>query len=112
MHDSVLEDVKLNLGIIDESNVDFDRQIIQCINTSFFIIHQIGVGGNKPFVVKDSSTTWHEFSDKIDEMESLKTYVYMKTRLQFDPPQASSAMTALKEMIAELESRLNYYADY
>lgn len=112
MSDSVLEDVKLNLGILDESCVDFDAQIIQCINTAFFVINQIGVGGSKPFVIHGSEETWHDFSDRIDEMESLKTYIYMKARIQFDPPQASSAMTALKEMITELESRLNYYADY
>lgn len=109
---SILNDVKVDLGISDESCVDFDTQIIRCINTAFFVLNQIGVGPEKPYVVKNSTQDWTNFSAKIEEMEPVKTYVYMKTRLQFDPPQSSSAMTALKEMVTELESRLNYYADF
>lgn len=112
MEDSILTSVKIDLGISDESCEDFDSQIKHCINTAFFVLNQIGVGTEKPYVVKDKTQTWHDFASNIDEMEPVKTYVYMKTRLQFDPPQSSSAMQALKEMVAELESRLNYYADY
>ena len=45
------------------------------------------------------------------DLAGVKTYIYLKVRLVFDPPQSSAAMEAIKQNIAELEWRLNVTVD-
>ena len=75
------------------------------------ILNQIGVGPSKCFSIKDSSSTWDEFNQGDETLESVKTYMYMKVRTMFDPPQSSVVMEATNKVINELEFRLKVAAD-
>lgn len=108
--DSILTSVKKLLGITKDYTV-FDDDLIIHINSVFMILHQLGVGPDKPFSISDASATWNDFKEDKDNIEAVKTYVYMKVRLMFDPPQASSAMEAMNSLISEMEWRLNVAED-
>ena len=75
------------------------------------ILNQMGVGPDIPFTISDDTTTWHDFSDEISTMESVKSYVPLKVTIMFDPPTSSTTMDALKYIISEHEWRLNVLCD-
>lgn len=108
--DSILNSVKKMLGIQEEYEA-FDKDIIMHINSVFMILNQIGVGPSKCFSISDSSSSWDEFKQGDDTLESVKSYMYMKVRLIFDPPQSSVVMESINKVINELEVRLKVAAD-
>lgn len=106
---SILTSVKKSLGI-EEDFTDFDPDIIMHINTALNILTQIGVGPAEGFQIEDSGSSWSDFiSDK--RLNMVKTYIYSKVKLIFDPPQMTSVTEYLKEIVRELESRLSYAVD-
>lgn len=112
MSNSILTSVKKNLGLEDDYT-EFDPDIIMAINTSFDILGQLGLGPSEGFQIEDSSATWTDFlpNKKTKRFNMVKTYVYAKVRLIFDPPQLTSVTECLKETIRELESRISYEVD-
>ena len=44
-------------------------------------------------------------------LEALRTYVYMRVRLMFDPPSSSFVLTSFENQYKELEWRLNVMVD-
>lgn len=104
MDESILDSVKLGLGIAPDYPY-FDQQLILYINSTLATLVQTGVG-TAGFTISDNSAVWSDFlGDKMAALEYSKSYVIMKVRLLFDPPQSSGAMQALKELIAEYEWR-------
>lgn len=107
--DSILTSVKKVLGI-ESSYTHFDEDIIIHINSAFFILNQLGVGSEEPFTIEDESATWRDFvSGK--ELELVRSYVYLRVRLLFDPPTNSFAVDAIKKQIEEFEWRLEVGAE-
>lgn len=102
MNSSILTSIKKLLGI-DESYEVFDTDLIIHINTVLGILYQIGLG-DKAFVITSSDEEWSSFLED-DQIEMVKTYVYLKVRKLFDPPQ-SSVMQSMDRMIEELEWRI------
>lgn len=106
MDDSILNSTKKILGI-EADYTAFDLDILTHINSVFSTLHQLGVGPIEGFTVEDDSATWSAFLDGDPRMNSVKTYIYMKVRLLFDPPGTSFLVDALNNQIRELEWRLN-----
>lgn len=104
--DSILISIKKLLGITSECE-DFDTDIILHINTVFMILNQLGVGTEKCFRIQDKEQVWTDFISDEDNIESVKSYIYLKVRLLFDPPLSSSVIEAINQSIHELEWRLN-----
>ena len=107
---SILTSIKKLLGI-EEDYTYFDSDIIMNINSALFNLMQLGVGPASGFAIKDKEATWGEFLGARKDMESVKSYVYLKTRLAFDPPQTSFLIDAIKNQISELEWRLNVQSE-
>ena len=107
--DSILESTKDMLHI-PEDLVDWDHALINHINVALFSMDQLGVGPVGGFVV-DQNSTWTEYFAGQVPLVQVKTYVYSKVRLSFDPPTTSHLLEALKASIAELEWRLNVQVD-
>lgn len=107
---SILSDIKKAIPIPEDSD-DFDNEILPLINGAFFNLKQLGVGPLNTFYV-DTDSEWSDFDCKDDALGAVKTYVGLKVKLLFDPPQSGSAMNALTESIKELEVRLEWNADY
>ena len=108
--DNILESVKLMLGIQNEYT-PFDQQILMHINSVFTILHQLGVGPTNLFIA-NSMSLWSEFltGDSID-LEHVKSYVYLRVRLLFDPPTSSFVLDAIEKQIQEIGWRLNVFVD-
>lgn len=108
--DSILTSIKKLLGITEECE-DFDTDIIMHINSSFMVLTQLGIGPSDGFTIKDKTSVWSEFIPDGSNLESVKSYMYLKVKLLFDPPTSSAAMDASNRMISEFEWRLNVAAD-
>ena len=108
--DSILTSIKKLLGIPEEYE-QFDADITMHINSVFMILNQLGVGPKDGFSIKDKTTTCNEFVAESDNLEAVRSYVYMKVRLIFDPPLSSAVTDAINRNISELEWRLNVAVD-
>lgn len=106
MTDSILTSTKKILGI-EESYTAFDEDIILHINSVFSILNQLGIGPDDGYAIGDSSDTWDDFLGDDVRMNSVKTYVYLRVRLLFDPPTTSYLINSMNEQVKELEWRLN-----
>jgi len=107
---SILEDIKKLVGVSTE-DLSFDNDIIIHINSAFMILNQLGVGPITGFSISDSSKKWKDYIAEADNLEAVKTYIYLKVKIIFDPPLSSTVMEALKQTISELEWRLNVNAE-
>ena len=104
--DSILQSIKKLLGM-DASYEAFDADIIMHINTAFAVLKQLGVGPPNGFSITDDSAVWSDYTTDGSFNEAVKTYIYLKVKLIFDPPSSGAAVETIKEVIKELEFRLN-----
>lgn len=103
--DSILNSVKQSLGISEDVE-HFDSDLIMHINSVFAILTQMNVGPDFGYIVTGEFDTWTDFYGNRKDLEFIKTYVYMKVRVIFDPPTSSVIMDALNNRITELEWRI------
>lgn len=106
---SILYSIKKLLGIANDYS-PFDQDLIMHINSVFMILNQLGVGPKEGFKITGPDEEWSDYITNND-MESIKTYIHLKVKLVFDPPLNSTVMEAQKQMISELEWRLNVQND-
>jgi hypothetical protein len=111
MSDSILISTKKILGI-DADYTVFDVDIITHINTAFATLNQLGIGPYDGFVIFDDQETWDLFLDNDPRLNGVKSYVYLRVRLLFDPPTTSYLITSMDEQRKELEWRLNVVREY
>lgn len=132
MNDSILNSIKKMLGITEEYE-HFDQDIIAHINSAFMILTQLGVGPSSGFFITDKSATWSNFitndgttpksrsrlrelaitqaANSTTNVGMIQSYIYMKVKLLFDPPQNSFLVDSLNKSISEYEWRLNAMFD-
>lgn len=108
--ESILTSVKKMLGI-PEDYEHFDADIIMHINSVFMILTQLGVGPAEGFTIMDEDAIWSDFIQDKKTIESVKSYMYLKVRLLFDPPLSSAVLDSMNRLISELEWRLNVAVD-
>lgn len=102
---SVLTTIKKMLGIAADYK-SFDTDIIIHINTVLLTLNQIGVGPKTPVYIKSDMETWDAVLGDHKDLEAVKTYIYLKVRMLFDPP-SGGALDAMNRQANELEWRLN-----
>ena len=111
MEPSILHSVKKVLGIAEEYTV-FDQDILIHINTALSTLTQLGVGPPTGFTVDDAADEWDDFFDPTDhQYNAIKSYVYLRVRMLFDPPQTSYLIEAQQKQLEELEWRLNVHRE-
>ena len=108
--DSILTSIKKILGI-DEEYENFDPDIIMHINSVFMILRQLGVGPEEGFAIEGEDALWTDFMPSGAMLEGVKSYMYMKVRLLFDPPTTASMFDSMKRLTDEFEWRLNVAAE-
>lgn len=101
---SILEDIKKMLGVVDNN---FDTDIIIHINSTFMILNQLGIGPLDGFSISDSNKKWIDYIPDKTNLDGIKTYIYLKVKLIFDPPINSTVIESINKTITELEWRLN-----
>lgn len=108
--ESILTSVKKMLGITEEYD-HFDADIIMHINSVFMILTQLGVGPTEGFIIEDDTSTWSEFIPDVMKLQAVKSYIFMKVKLLFDPPTSSAVTEAYNRSISEFEWRLKVAAE-
>lgn len=106
MENSILTSTKKILGV-DVSYTAFDLDIITHINSTFSVLNQLGVGPLDGFFIEDAEAVWDDLELPQNQLNMVRTYVYLKTRLLFDPPTTSFLIEAAQKQIEEHEWRLN-----
>lgn len=108
--ESILTSIKKMLGP-GVTDTYFDPDIIMHINSTFLVLKQLGVGPVEGFYIEDSSATWDEFIEDPVECSGVKTYMYAKAKLVFDPPSNASHIKCLESTVSEFEWRLKHEAE-
>ena len=101
MEPSILTSTKKILGI-DAGYTVFDADI----TTAFSVLTQLGVGPIGGFFVEDDVAEWSDFVDDFIKQNLIKSYVFLKVRMLFDPPATSFLIAAYEKQIAEYEARI------
>lgn len=105
MENSILNSIKKPLNVDVECN-DFDIDIIMDINSVFFDLNQLGYGPSDGFAIDSSEETWDQYSKEKLVVEAIKSFIYLKVRLMFDPPSNSVVTDSINRRISELEYKL------
>lgn len=106
MDNSILTEIKKLLGL-DESYKAFDTDIIIHINTALMILTDIGIGPEDGYYIVDGTETWKDYlGDDMSKYQSVKSYIYIKTKMLFDPPSNATTIQSLEQISKELEWRL------
>lgn len=108
--ESILTSVKKLLGI-EATDTSFDQEVIMHINSVFTILTQLGVGPIEGFTISDDSKVWTDFTSRTN-IDLIKSYIYLRVRLIFDPPQNSFLVSSIDDQCKEFEWRLTAAVDF
>ena len=106
--DSILGSIKKALNIPEDVDA-FDQDLIMHINSVFSVLNQLGVGPDSVYQIQNGDNEWSEFMTS-SEIAMVKTYMYLKIRMLFDPP-SGSVSSSFEQMISEYEWRMNVADD-
>ena len=103
--DSILSTIKLKLGLSPDYKTAFDDSLIPTINSAFIRLKTLGVGPQSgiPFHITGDTETWNDFFGDSPHIDTVIDYVYMKTKMAFDPPSTSFTIEAYKNQLEEME---------
>lgn len=108
--ESILNSTKKILSVAPD-DTSFDLDIITHINSVFNTLHDLGIGPSEGFEISSEAETWASFLGPGTLFNSVKTYIYLRVRLLFDPPNNSFNLNSMQEQIKEHEWRLNVRKD-
>jgi len=108
--ESILTSIKKLLGV-QEEDINFDPDITMHINSVFFILNQLGVGNISGFSIIDKVKVWTDYIPDDANLNVVKSYMYLKVKLLFDPPLSNALIEIIKTQIAELEFRIMITVD-
>lgn len=103
---SILDSIKKLLGL-ESGYTAFDQDVIMHINSVFSLLHQIGASPLEGVTITDNTGLWEMYLGDRANVPFVKTYMYLKIRLWFDPPATSFALSNMQEQVKELEWRLS-----
>jgi hypothetical protein len=110
VEESILTSTKKVLGL-DVTYTVFDLDIITHINAAFSVLNQLGVGPPEMFFIEDATSVWADFVVPPEQLHLVKTYIFLKVRILFDPPSTSYLISAATDQIKEYEWRLNTFRE-
>ena len=110
MEESILTSTKKALGLAGDYTA-FDHDIIVYINSALTSLNQLGVGPTTVFSIEDSVAVWADLGVAESELGIVKTYLYLKVRMLFDPPTTSFLLDAIGKQITEHEWRLSNFRE-
>jgi hypothetical protein len=110
MESSILTSTKKVLNIPADYTA-FDLDILTHINTAFSVLTQLGIGPTTGYFVEDETLMWEDLMLPQVQLNMVRTYIYLKTRMLFDPPGTSFLIDAMNKQIEEHEWRLNVFRE-
>lgn len=108
---SILLSIKKAIGASPDYT-PFDVDIIMHINSQLANLYQIGLNAAKSIIVDGPDQLWTDLIPAGDSrLQFVKTYVYAKVKMIFDPPTSTAQMQALKDAASEAEFRISVAVD-
>lgn len=107
---SILQTVKKMIGIQEDYEI-FDPDLIVDINAAFMTLQQLGVGPKEGFMISGEDEEWTDFDPSGTLLNAVTQYIFLKTKLVFDPPTTSFVLESYNKLIQELEWRMNVHAE-
>lgn len=103
---TIIEDLRKLLG--ENINQEaFDTDIMIHLNSVFLSLYQFGYTNKGKVIVVDKNTTWDDLKAMDDKFtEAVKSYIFLKIKIIFDPPSSSFVLETYKQQILEYEWRL------
>lgn len=101
--DSILNTIKIKVGINPDYDDAFDTHIITNINTVFERLKSLGIGPDNGFRITGDTETWDMYLTNDEFIDSVIDYISMKVKMLFAPPETSFGIEAVKEQLSELE---------
>lgn len=102
---SIFVTIKRMLGLnMDET--EFDTDILIHLNSAIGVLNDLGVGPKDGFVVTGEAETWADLLGDDSRFEIVKSFLYLKTKIVFDPHTSSILMQAMEKQISEYEWRI------
>lgn len=111
MEESILKSTKKILGLAEDYTA-FDLDVITHVNAAFSILNQLGVGPKDGFMIEDDTDLWSDFAVPMNQLNLVRTYVFLKVKSLFDPPATSYLIQATNDHIKEYEWRLNSFREW
>ena len=111
METIILKSTKKSLGL-DATYTPFDQDILVCINSALGTLTQIGVLPNAGYSVADADDNWSDLDLSMPMLGMVKSYIYVKVRVLFDPPTTSFLLSAYQKQGEEYEWRLKMLSEY
>lgn len=102
---SILSSIKKVL-MIDVADTSFDIDVMMHTNSALAVLTQLGIGPPGGILVEDATTTWDAFYTD-NRLNEIKSFVYLRVRLLFDPPTNPHVFAAMQTEIAEATWRLS-----
>lgn len=110
MDESILQTIKRMIGPSLLSN-EFDTDLIVHINSVLFDLNELGVGPEEGFCITGDTETWEDFIGNVSYLAAIKTFIYLKVKMIFDPPTVGGVIDAYQKLIKEYEWRINVMVD-
>lgn len=113
---SILNTIKKMLGLDPDYDV-FDLDVTIHINAILAALTQLGVGPVAGFAITGDSETWSDFlgggfvTPSDPKLNLVQSYVYLRVRFLFDPPDGRYSIASYEAHLKELEWRLNVLAE-
>ena len=113
MTHGILNDTKKVLGVSD-SDTSFDVDILMHINTTFATLQSLGVGPTEGFYIEGHGDEWEDYLPlpANNAFNMIRSYMYLKVRMLFDPPQTAFLMSAMQKQIEEYEWRISQQREW
>lgn len=103
--DSILTSIK-KLLLLAEDDTSFDADIIMHINSVISILSQLGIPSADKFAVTGKEETWAQLIGSYPNLDLVRSYVYLKVKLLFDPGTSSAVIESTNRVASELEWRI------
>lgn len=108
---SILLSTKKILGIAAD-DTSFDLDVLTFINSAFSTLSDVGVADPLGvFIVESEGMTWDDFAvaAAVDDTQvnDIKTYVFLRVRMLFDPPGTPYLINAFEKQLDEHLMRIS-----
>lgn len=110
MNESILNSIKKMLGIESDYN-EFDIDVMININSVLMVLNQLAIGPPDGFSITGPNETWADLLGDRTDLLAVKSYIYLRVRLLFDPPTNSFTLDSIAKQAEELGYRLNLQAE-
>lgn len=107
---SILFSIRKLLGGMSDDPA-FETDLLIHINALLAVLTQLGVGPAEGMSIADGSTAWRDLLGDDPKWQIVQTWMYLRTKMIFDPPTIGTVADSMKKQADEYEWRISILAD-